>query len=70
MNITFNSMQNESLQIRVFDMVGKTIREERVDVISGYNKFNLDLTLLNKGIYFVELTNSSERVVKKLILEK
>jgi hypothetical protein len=51
-------------------MVGKTIREERVDVISGYNKFNLDLTLLNKGIYFVELTNSSERVVKKLILEK
>ncbi|MBK9524915.1 MAG: fibronectin type III domain-containing protein [Bacteroidetes bacterium] len=69
-NVTFNSMQNESLQIRVFDMVGKTIREERVDVISGYNKFNLDLTLLNKGIYFVELTNSSERVVKKLILEK
>ena len=63
-------MQNESLQIRVFDMVGKTIREERVDVISGYNKFNLDLTLLNKGIYFVELTHSSERVVKKLILEK
>lgn len=69
-NVLFTSGNNESIQIRVFDMVGKTILSNEVSVESGNNKFSLDLGLLNKGIYFVELTNSSERIVKKLILEK
>lgn len=69
-NVAFSASQNESIQVRVFDMVGKTILNQNFNVESGYNKFSLDLTLMNKGIYFVELTNSSERIVKKLILEK
>ncbi|HRH66049.1 MAG TPA: M43 family zinc metalloprotease [Bacteroidia bacterium] len=69
-NIAFSASQDEFIQIRVFDMVGKTIRDEKINVASGMNKFSIDLALLNKGIYFVELTNSTERLVKKLILEK
>ena len=69
-NVAFSASQNESIQVRVFDMVGKTILNQNFNVESGYNKLSLDLTLMNKGIYFVELTNSSERIVKKLILEK
>jgi hypothetical protein len=69
-NISFNSPQNENITVRVFDMVGKTILTREISVDEGTNKFNLDLADLTKGIYFVELNSTSERLVKKLILEK
>jgi hypothetical protein len=69
-NVAFNSPVSETINVRIFDMVGKTILTNELGVSEGDNKFSFDLSDLNKGIYFVELNTSSERIVKKLILEK
>ncbi len=68
-NVSFNSLKNETINVRIFDMVGKTILTNQVGVDQGDNKFSFDLATLTKGIYFVELNNSTERLVKKLIVE-
>ncbi|MBK7572218.1 MAG: T9SS type A sorting domain-containing protein [Bacteroidetes bacterium] len=62
-------MKNETITVRIFDMVGKTIITNEIGVDQGNNKFSFDLANLTKGIYFVELNNSSERLVKKLIID-
>ena len=69
-NVAFNSPQSETVTVRIFDMVGKVVRTTEVGVNTGDNKFSFDLADLTKGIYFIELNSSSERLVKKLILEK
>lgn len=69
-NVSFNSPESQNVSVRIFDMVGKTILTREITVDEGTNKFNLDLADLTKGIYFVELNSTSERLVKKLILEK
>ncbi len=68
-NVGFSSLKNETITVRIFDMVGKTILTNQIGVDQGDNKFSFDLANLTKGIYFVELNNSSERLVKKLIIE-
>ncbi|MBP6531987.1 MAG: fibronectin type III domain-containing protein [Bacteroidia bacterium] len=68
-NVGFSSLKNETITVRIFDMVGKTILTNEIGVDQGDNKFSFDLANLTKGIYFVELNNSSERLVKKLIIE-
>ena len=69
-NVAFNSPTNESINVRIFDMVGKTILSNEIGVTTGDNKFSFDLSNLTKGIYFVEMNTSTERIVKKLILDK
>ncbi len=69
-NVAFNSPQSETVTVRIFDMVGKVVRTTEIGVNTGDNKFSFDLADLTKGIYFIELNSSSERLVKKLILEK
>ena len=69
MSECFTALQDESIQIRVFDMVGKTVRDEHMEVVEGFNKFNFDMTSFNKELYFVELTNFWKNC-EKLILEK
>ena len=68
-NGVFYSALNETIQIRLFDMIGRTIRNISFNVVEGDNKFNIHLNDLNKGVYFIELSNSKERVVKKFLLE-
>ncbi len=69
-NVAFNSAKVDKASIRIFDMVGRTVHTEEFTTESGVNKFNINMSDVVKGIYFVELTNSGERVVKKLILDK
>ena len=69
-NVAFNSPTSESINVRIFDMVGKTILSNEIGVTTGDNKFSFDLSNLTKGIYFVEMNTSTERIVKKLILDK
>ena len=67
---TFASAIDDNINLRVFDMLGRTIQSQQVSVTEGLNKFTLDLNALSDGIYFIELRNSSERIVNKFILEK
>ncbi len=69
-NVAFNGVQDEKVSIRIFDMVGRTIRSETFTTESGLNKFNINLHQVVQGVYFVELTSANTKIVKKLVLDK
>ncbi len=69
-NGAFNSAAEETIDLRLFDMMGRTIQAQQMNVTEGQNKFSFDLNDLSNGIYFVEMNNSSGRIVKKFIIEK
>jgi hypothetical protein len=67
-NVILNADDNSTMHLSIYDMVGKLASSQQVNVNAGFNKFNVDVTSLNKGIYFVELSNNNDRQVKKLII--
>lgn len=59
------SLQNAKIEI--FDLTGKTI----VNQIIKNNSLseNIDITVLNKGLYFVKINSDKQSIIKKLIVK-
>jgi len=66
--INLPSVKNQSSEVKVFDAIGKEILSTRV---AGGNS-TIDVSKLDKGIYFIQLTANTENQkhlqVKKLIV--
>ncbi len=43
-------------KIKIYNSIGALVREKDVRFIRGTNRENMDITMLNKGIYFVEIS--------------
>ncbi|MCX6231416.1 MAG: serine hydrolase [Bacteroidetes bacterium] len=52
--------KNENFEIQISDLLGNII-------ISLKNKNNVDISLLNNGIYFLKLTENQHTIIKKII---
>ena len=64
-NISKNSMISIN-KIRVFDNNAKLLKEINTEITDQNN--SIDLTGLTKGLYFMELSNDSDQVVKKILI--
>jgi lysyl endopeptidase len=65
-SLTIDNIYNEDLSIRIADITGKTLHEERM--ASGRQA--LDMQAYPDGIYFVRLTSKEETLSKKIIVNK
>ena len=57
-----NTAANDSKSVRIFDLVGK-------EVITTTTQDAVNVSGLNKGVYFVQITENGATAVKKLIIE-
>ena len=64
-NISKNSMITIN-KIRVFDSNAKLLKEINSEITDQNN--SIDLTGLTTGMYFMELSNDSDQVVKKILI--
>lgn len=64
-NIAKNSMISIN-KIRVFDSNAKLLKEINTEITDQNN--SIDLTGLTSGMYFMELSNDSDQVVKKILI--
>lgn len=51
------------------DLIGKTVFTKKVSLVKGLNINKLDLSLFNKGIYFIRIEQAGNGKVIKLILD-
>jgi predicted esterase len=56
-------------RIKIYDSLGKTVVNEYANHNSD-SRFTIDLNELSNGFYIVEITNGSEKVSKKLLINK
>ncbi|MEZ4887535.1 MAG: T9SS type A sorting domain-containing protein [Chitinophagales bacterium] len=69
-NIEYTATANENLTITVYDMLGRTIQQERSSVSAGKSTTQINLAKHSAGYYFVELDNGSQKVSEKIVLTK
>ncbi|MCX6271936.1 MAG: T9SS type A sorting domain-containing protein, partial [Bacteroidetes bacterium] len=68
LNVEFNSAVSGNTTIRVFDLTGRTVYSEIVESKEGLMTRELNLQQLQKGLYFVEISNSGQKLTEKLLI--
>ncbi len=63
-----NWSQQDHFSISVFDLTGKLLLQEKSDTKS-IKKFSLDLSKLNKGVYFAKIKVGEKQSNRKLIIK-
>lgn len=56
--------------IQIFNLVGKTISDYKVNVLEGQNRFPLETRDLSEGLYIIRLNMGTYKTTQKLFLEK
>jgi hypothetical protein len=67
-NIRFVSEKIQDLSIRVINIMGELVYEEKANQFIGEYTKQIDLVDSSKGIYFIEIVTTDGIVNKKIIL--
>ncbi|XOV68397.1 MAG: T9SS type A sorting domain-containing protein [Fluviicola sp.] len=65
--VIFNSYKKEEVMLNVVGLDGKVIVNTPLSTVPGGNRFNLDLSGHNHGVYFVTITSGEKSYHSKLI---
>jgi hypothetical protein len=67
--ITFNSEKEEGYNLRLVDMIGRTVINEDHTAVAGDNQYQMNLSELARGVYVVVLQNSNGSLQKKIVVQ-
>lgn len=67
LNLNINSLSSRNLQVTVFDVAGRMAMSENVNVSSGRNLHQLDISGLAQGTYAVRVSDSQGAATVKFV---
>lgn len=70
LNLNFESKESFQAQVVIYDLMGRQLLANRVDVFNGSNQVRLDVNNLSNGIYLLQVRNKegvlfTEKVIKQ-----
>jgi len=68
-NVSFNVKQATELSWIITDVLGQNINEESFQIQTGLFSRDIDVADLNKGIYFLEITQGTDKKVMKFVVK-
>ena len=57
-------------QFTVFDVVGKLMHSEQIQLTTGYNAFTYNAADLNAGMYIYAISNGTGAISEKMIVSR
>ncbi|NND78240.1 MAG: T9SS type A sorting domain-containing protein, partial [Flavobacteriales bacterium] len=68
-DLTVKGSADESIQLRIYDLLGNIIQEQVLVMGSDQDSFSINVENDVKGIYFVDLISNSSKITKKIVIE-
>jgi hypothetical protein len=68
-SLVFTFPTQQKVKINIYNCIGQIISTDQVENV-GSNYFDVDLRTVPEGVYFLEVSNGSEKVTKKLVIAK
>lgn len=65
--ILFESTKNENVSLTLTDVSGRIILTQNLSATEGVNTLNVNMSVLNNGLYIMSLRNSEQVLIQKLI---
>ena len=69
-NVAITLTKSEEVKLELFNSLGQTVFFNSSKMSAGQNRVKLPVANLSGGMYFLNLTNGDEVIVKKLNLMK
>ena len=67
--LSYTTAEAGDLQLSVFDVSGKEVFRQNHAVVSGTNSFDLNLSDLDAGMFFVKMQQGAQTVYEKVVIE-
>jgi hypothetical protein len=67
--INMNSTLDSKVSIIIYDIAGRLVKDDKVDIVSGKNTLKVDVYDLSVGAYIVKLKSDEVDLTQKIILE-
>jgi len=67
--ISYNSAENELVMLKVYDLNGRLLSQQKEFAVIGEKTFSVDIASLVQGTYLIELGNGKRRGVVKFIVQ-
>jgi hypothetical protein len=68
-SLVFTLPREQNLSINTYNMLGQIVSAERLENVS-HNMVNMDLSGRPTGIYFIHISNGTEKLVKKVVVTR
>ena len=68
--IPFNTVKEENMTLKVYNMVGMLVYETEFASKAGKNVFLMDASKLSSGMYVFNLSNGKESATRKMTIQK
>lgn len=68
-NFSYEAIEAAPLSIEVHDLNGRLVSEVQTEAVVGSQIFNLNLSELERGIYFVKVDDGIKPIYRKLVLQ-
>ncbi|MDP1727984.1 MAG: T9SS type A sorting domain-containing protein [Bacteroidota bacterium] len=69
-SISYKLENTQNVEVNIKDILGRIVKSEMNHSIQGNNSFTIDLSTINRGLYFVELAVKGQaEIFNKLIVE-
>jgi hypothetical protein len=66
-SLIFTLLKQDDVNVKIFNPFGQLISTDRLENVTN-NLINIDLRNRAEGIYFIEISNGNERVLKKVVV--
>ncbi len=67
--IKITSPINQEITFLLYDVNGKVVKSKALDAVMGENQISVSAKGLSSGVYFYELTDGAESIVKRLLVK-
>ncbi len=65
--VQFKQERNDRISLRLTDMLGRVVLADAFDAADGTNDYQLDLSQLAEGLYFLQLDNGQNQLTQRLM---
>jgi PKD repeat protein len=65
--LSFNSLNNASLSLTIFDLNGRVVRSTNTVVNTGQNDQRINVADLEAGMYLLQITNGEQRTSRRFV---
>jgi hypothetical protein len=67
-NLVFTLSKEQSINFKIYNAIGQQVTSEKFENVS-HNMININLNTKPDGIYFLEISNGSENVTRKIVIQ-
>ena len=64
---TLFASESENSLIEIYDLQGRIIHSEKMNVLKGSNLFNMSINNIGSGVYFISILNSKTKIQSRFI---